>query len=277
MAPSFLIHSALLPKNSVQLGRLVTDVRSPQNRFFSLPVTESDFSTQKSHSYKDKLRHSSGPKPKAFLTSLLSARSGGVTETTLDIESAACITQKLYNCERWFETHLSGSEEAKEWLGKVLWGGKKVYLVVGLKILVDARICEGEGSIDSGVGLELPTRATGLSLPGANADTGFGISNVGDHRQPREYIASGEHIFAIQYRKVQFSRFFSRDIQNVSLQKNRWMVLWGVDKTLEEEEEDVLKISSGFWGAVKDIFLKVQLFTLYWCGGKWLTSKRTGK
>ena len=271
MAPSFLIHSTLLPKNSVQLGRLVTDVRSPQKRFLNLPVTESDFSIQQIDKFKDKLRHSGGSQLKAFLTSLLSAQFGGVTETAIDIESASCITQQLRNCETWFETHLSESEVAKKWLEKVSWRGKKVYLVVGLKILVDARICERDGRlIDSGVGLQPPTRATGLSLPVANADTGFGISNVGDHRQLREFIASGEHIFAIQYRKIQFSRFFSRDIQDISLQGNRWEVVW-------EEEEDVLKISSGFWGAVKDIFLKVQLFTLCWCGEKWLTSKRTGK
>ena len=239
MAQSFLLHSALLPKDSVELGRLVTDVRSPQNRFLGLPITPSDRSIQQFDKFKDKLRHSGGSQLKAFLTSLLSAQFGGVTETAIDIESASCITQQLRNCETWFETHLSGSEEAKEWLGKVLWGGKKVYLVVGLKILVDARICEREGRlIEAGVGLQLPTSATGLSLPGANADTGFGISNLGDHRQLREFTASGEHIFAIQYRKIQFSWFFSRDIQDLSLQKNRWKICWGADRTLEEEEEE---------------------------------------
>ena len=57
-------------------------------------------------------------------------------------------------------------------------------------------------------------------------------------RQAREYIASGEHIFAIQYRKIQFSWFFSRDIEGVSLQGNRWKVCWGATRTLEEEEEE---------------------------------------
>jgi hypothetical protein len=68
--------------------------------------------------------------------------------------------------------------------------------------------------------------ATGaVVMVGNLADPAVTIQRQGDHGLRKQFVAPGEQVYAVQYRKVKFKWYSSRDLDRAALEKgSRWMV-----------------------------------------------------
>ncbi len=88
--------------------------------------------------------------------------------------------------------------------------GEDTYFVVGYRTIIDARVAAHTGGqLVSGGKLVMPVSAalaaTGVVVPIGNlADPGLASSGGRMEDQQRQFVAQGEQIIAVQYRKVCF-------------------------------------------------------------------------
>ena len=126
--------------------------------------------------------------------------------------------------------------------------------------MVDAQIVEGAAAgTDSSARLDVPVTASlaaaGVIMPMADVlGTGVADHNRHDQRVQRRFVATGEQIGAVQYRKVRFRWFSSRDLDKATLDKeNRWKIYWNVrgqetanDDILEADLQDELELQGDY-------------------------------
>jgi hypothetical protein len=105
-----------------------------------------------------------------------------------------------------------------------------VYLIMGYYTIIDAEIVEGAAkALEASARLDLPVTATlaavgilplnGLADPGTESGNGY-QQNI-----ERRFVAPGEQICAVQYRKLSFKWFSSRDVDRTFLKKkHRWKI-----------------------------------------------------
>lgn len=113
--------------------------------------------------------------------------------------------------------------------------GDDIFVIVGYHTMTDARIIEGVvDAADASAWLQFPVGevllAAGVVVPlGILADPGFEVNNSSQQGVLGRFVAVGEQVCAVQYRKVRFKWFSSRDLDKVSLEKNnRWKVYLNV-------------------------------------------------
>lgn len=248
--PAILLNS-LLPFESVQLGRFVVNAMQPHQDFLDLPVgpqTE-DILIKRHENFKAILNHSRNSKIRSRLTALLSIsyQTQGTSTATLIAEKAT--TYQLLNSGNWLENACAG-DDTRTWLEKCLQYTEDVYLVVGFYTLTNPSSIQKStfgGSTGGGVQLSiLPSGAVPEPAQNVLAARVNSAREVNNHRECT-FSGSGEHIYAIQYRKLRFSWYSSRDIKKSFLEpNNRWKIFWepgtrGAESE-DEEEDDVLEV-----------------------------------
>lgn len=138
-------------------------------------------------------------------------------------------------------------EATRKWIEQAIAQGDDIYLVVGYYTTVDAQIVQG-GAIatNSSARLDVPVAASlaaaGVVVPMTDLlDAGFAGHNRHDERVQRRFVATGEQVCAVQYRKVRFKWFSSHDLAKAALDRdNRWKVYWNV-RSQETRKDDVLE------------------------------------
>ena len=190
------------------------------------------------------------------MSSSFSKRTG--TKSRLSAERVQ--TYALDNSGSWFES-ATKLQETRQWLESAIDQGDDVFLVVGYHTVVDARIAVSSSKAQArGGALELPV---GLSLAAAGVVAPLGDSinpEIGLRREEgsgisEQFIAPGEQVCALQYRRVRYRFLSSKKIENASLAKSpRWAVLdrcrdetEGEDDIIEVETEDSLEDVDGKW------------------------------
>jgi hypothetical protein len=96
--------------------------------------------------------------------------------------------------------------------------------------MLNAHVVEGAAEAsESSAQLEIPITssvptATGVMVPlGDIADRGVAATSLKKQGIQRRFVATGEQICAVQYRKIRFKWFSSRDLDAAVLDKeNRW-------------------------------------------------------
>ena len=77
------------------------------------------------------------------------------------------------------------------------------------------------------------------------ADAMIGASGNATSKREQNWSTTGELVYAVQYRKIQFNWYFSKRVESGFLGKgNRWQVLWdtrGDNVEEDEAEEEVLE------------------------------------
>ncbi|KAK8144212.1 hypothetical protein G3M48_006157 [Beauveria asiatica] len=150
----------------------------------------------------------------------------------------------LDNSTSWFDKAV-GIEETKRWIEKATLRGDDIYMIVGITTLTDASIvvASAQGQ-DVGGQINIPATislaAAGIIVPlaGLIDPKADGSYQSFDHLQAR-YLAPGEQVCALQYRKVNHKWFSSRLIETSSLSKTRqWSCLEGDRRIAYEDEED---------------------------------------
>lgn len=248
MPNATLILSHLLPLDAIGLGYLalypqdpVQDSYRPEADSFS----NDDVITQRLENFSHILDRTTGSRLHAFLSSAIHSTFSNKNVSGIDISSALCVTRQLRNSEDIFQK-ICGLSSARRWLERALRRRQKVYLVVGIKTLTDAHVKQRKSrALEAEASVEIPTAlaaaAGGVVLPlGDFLDVGAGLSGQKQDDEKVSFVAPGEQIFAVQYRKIEFARFSGRDIDKASLELvNSWKV-YVEARGREEAAEEVV-------------------------------------
>lgn len=257
MKETTFVPNRLLARDAVDLGRLVLDVRAPEQDYFvpQSTVAPEDILVQEKFNFSEILQPTSGSNLHSFLTTMLSTSMSRHEERRTQIDAVRNTTYQIKNSSHVFE-RICGEELGKKWLEKAIGRGRKVYMVVGIQTMMDAEIWEHgivEGmkrlEVTAPIGLAI-SAATSVPIPLMDLDVGGGKSWRDDNQLLSKFFAPGEQVYAVQYRKVNFSWFSSKKMESLELAKsNRWKVYWlrsaHEDEDGdgdEEEDEDVVEV-----------------------------------
>lgn len=229
MPPSVLLAEYLLPRSAISLGRFVTNVDEP-NQDYHDPATDlAAYTTEKLQSEYDEARTSQNRRSFASeLTGILSASFSKRGGSSVHITSSSVKTYYLNNVGEWFK-HAVQSEKTRKWVERTIDEGEDMYIVTSFRTLLDARIKErAQGERGASGKFVSPVSATlaalGRVLPISDlTDPNIKASNNSMEGETREFVAKGEQVCAVQYRKIRHSWFSSKDTEKMKLARNpKW-------------------------------------------------------
>jgi hypothetical protein len=239
--------------NSIKLGRLVKSIEFPNNYYHDPVYSPAPEGTPiLRDQYKRTLYDERSAGFASKLTSLMSSGFSKRAKLRVRVETDTVKTYMLENSEVWFRK-ATELDETKKWIEGAV-GGSGVYYVVGFHTVTDARIMHEsmEGHKTSGeltvpVGLSLA--AVGVIVPFGNIiDPGMKGHRKASNGAETQFIAPGEQICALQYRKVSYRWLFSKEIANLKISEvPRWTVgdTWRRTTIAETEvEPDVLEVET---------------------------------
>lgn len=237
MLPTAVILNHLLPVGAVDLGRLVLNVWEPSQDFYQPKLLERNILVQRIERFTDVLSQIKDSRLHGSLTAAFSTVFSTRKHSSTSISSSTCITRQLQNSNDYF-LELCQLAKARAWMESAVRRNLSVFLVVGVKTLTDADIKQKEERLrERSVDVEVPVMTVasaamagaGMVLPlGDSLDPSLGKSRTRTFDTKSEYTAPGEHIYAVQYRKVRFRRFTSCKVDHSSLESgNRWKVYVG--------------------------------------------------
>lgn len=220
-----------IPRDHIELGRLVLDPKYP-NQDFCQPLLPSDVTIQNFENFQETLSHSRNTRLEVKLLSILTlARSAPGKSSTTSITSRLCVIRQLRDPNTYFNG-ACGEEDVRRWLEEGSQGlYNSVYLVCGFKTLTDAEVAVSRSAgagvdLSAGIPGSLVAAASGLPLPilpDSGLDVSVGLSSANESSETTGYTATGEHVYAVQYRKIKFSVFSSRKVEKAYLERgNRW-------------------------------------------------------
>ncbi|KAF9781450.1 hypothetical protein IL306_013446 [Fusarium sp. DS 682] len=229
MSLSSLLLSRPIPRDSVELGRLVLDPKYPDQDFCqpsfpsqpddvlspnaTKPSFDPDVATQRFENFQDIVQRARGTRLELNLTQLLSTTPWNpVHSSSVTVTSPLCEIHQLRNSSAYFNRACQ-LNSVREW------------------VLTDARVelARQQGK-DVNVAASVPAAsiacAAGVPVPpllDSGLDVGGSLSLKSDSSENLKFTASGEHVFAVQYRKISFSWFSSQKVDKAYLEKgNRW-------------------------------------------------------
>ena len=258
MSRTTLIYHTFLSVESIRLGRLVRNVDEPQSDYLDPDCNlcpESVIITPHLH-YEEVQQSTTDKSFTAVLTRLMSASRARRNKAYTQVTTDRVTTYQLGNSGSWFKSAIK-TETAREWIKESIDQGDDIYVVVGYHTMLDAQVVEGAAdALESSGQLGLPVTevalaATGVMVPlGDIADPRVAGNNIKKQGIQRQFVADGEQICAVQYRKVRFKWFSSRDLDTALLEKEtRWKMYWnirgqeiGTNDVVEVELHDELEL-----------------------------------
>lgn len=243
MSSVTFIRHTFLPIQSIRLGRFVRNLDEPQSDYLD---PDSDTPPQpivKPHlNYGEVQQNAAGKNFSAFLTSLVSSTWTKRRKQYVQVTTGQVTTYQLDNSGAWFKKAVK-SQKSREWVKESIDQGDDIYMVVGYSTMLNAEVAEGSAEVAGTVGqLAIPLTAslaaTGVVVPLSNvADPGISVNSAIHHGIRRQYVASGEQVCAVQYRKVCFKWFSSRDVDDAFLHGAcRWKWYSNIGSRVRGEE-----------------------------------------
>lgn len=207
------------------------------NQEFCQPSLPSDAATQRFENFQETLERSRNTRLEMKLLSLLSLTPSAPRKSTTTITSRLCVIHQLREPNLYFTT-ACGEESVRRWLiQRPRSVYDNMYLVCGFKTLTDAEVIVSrskgaEVDVSAGVSASLLTAAAGVplpTLPDSGLDVSVGFSSANERSGSSGYTATGEHVYAVQYRKIKISRFSSHKVEGAYLERgNRWKLFYGI-------------------------------------------------
>ncbi|KAK6533573.1 hypothetical protein TWF694_002511 [Orbilia ellipsospora] len=242
---------ALLSPEAVALGRFVTNTKCPAEEFHDSELILTKITSKNVHvtarnNFREVLRYTSGTSLHSTLTTIISSHSSFKALDHIQMEGLVNKTYQLENSTAIFED-LCEDPKVRKWLLKMIARGRSINMVVGYETIVDASISFNNhrtkkrgGEITAPISCALAASLAVPLLLGDTLDVGVGASKTKGCGIETSFFAPGEMIFAVQYRKLQFSWFSSRDVDRATLQKSRWKINIGIRSLNSFQEDDVI-------------------------------------
>jgi hypothetical protein len=225
MRTSVLLQQYFLPPSAIKLWRFVTNTDEPhrddhdQSSAAGLSIIEKVV-TQYNSADSLGAQRKFGTELTNFLSSSISSR----TNASIHITTQQVKTYYLDNNGQWFRDIVK-SEDVRRWIERTIDEGEDIYVVVGYHTILNARITEQsrEQKLLDGnlvVLISSALAASGVVVPfGHVVDPKLAVSGGHAEGLERHFVAQGEQIIAVQYRKVRFRLLSSNNVDKASLAK----------------------------------------------------------
>jgi hypothetical protein len=189
-------------------------------------------------------KKSKNSKLEAVLTSVASVLFNRTDDLETKITNTICITYYLDDTDRKF-AKMCKDKGARMWFENAYKKRKHVYMVTAIQTLTGAsmELTDSKAGEAKGSGTLPASKLLGNPIPASLGDAKVLVEHRTEKHMETGFVAEGEQIYAIQYRKVKFGLFSSRNMDEAYLEEgNRWKVMW---KTMgaKEEENDVLEVT----------------------------------
>jgi hypothetical protein len=248
MPTGVLLPQFLLPLAAVNLGRFVISIDEPHIDYHDPLCDMRSDVTGKVQTKYDSTNSSVDDRSFASqLTSFLSSTFSKRAATSVRITSDQVNTYFLNNTGKWFEAAVE-HEETRKWIERMIDEGEDIYVVIGYYTLVDAHIVEQTGGRGAfGVKAILPVSAAltaiGVVIPfGGLTNPGVEAYHGRMEDEQRQFIAQGEQICAVQYRKVRHSWFASNKVDKTKLVKETLWKRYDQPRDVQDDEEDMIGV-----------------------------------
>jgi hypothetical protein len=251
MPPSILLSQFFLPLSAVSLGRFVTSLDHPHQDFHDPLCNSSPEVIEGVQAQYDSIHHSvKNQNVASQLTTFLSSSFSKCLKASIRISADQAKTYYLNNAGQWFRDAVQ-SKETQKWIERIIDEGEDIYFVVAYHTFLDTRIIQQlEGRSAAGGSLAIPIStvstaltASGVVVPFTNvADPGVSVTHDHTGDEQRHFIAPGEQIYAVQYRKVRWRWFASNKVDKMMLAKKAWWERYDRPRYLESEAEDMIEV-----------------------------------
>lgn len=246
--PADVVFSQFLPLLGVKIGRFVTNVDEPYRDYHDPDIGSSFKVVEKIETQYDGLDSQAAHQSFASeLTSLLSTSFSKRHKTSIRITTNQVKTYYLDNNGECFRNAVQ-SEDIRRWIEQTIDEGEDIYFVVGYRTITDARVTAHTGAqVVSGGKLVMPVSAgfaaAGVVVPlGSLVDPGLAGSVGHTDDQQRLFVAQGEQIITVQYRKVCFKWFSSKTADKATLAKKTQWERYDRPRYLHSDGDDMVEV-----------------------------------
>lgn len=281
MVATLISREFLNPNVDVAIGRFVLYPEQPYFSFYDpapdsttkaesapSPLPKVAVTPQKNYSQVLKETKSGSLQGTLSRIGLLTLRNNHRDETHID--ALAARSYRLNNSEEWFEGAVA-RPASRRWLHKMIIERRQtVFLIVGYRTLFDASVkqkasreVETEGEVNVPVTDILGAGAA--TVLGGFGDAGGNIGFQYGQSQGRQFVAPGEQVYAVEYRKVKLTLFARKNLDRAVLDaKPHWEVLADLRGGGDGEDEgdvrvveaqlvdEVGKIALSSWSSMSD-------------------------
>jgi hypothetical protein len=238
-----------LSKKQVTLGRLVLNLQDPGQAFFpNKPrhITKEDVDRSYFEEIEVELEAEAESKFQLRLTKLFRTTAASSASSSDKLTAQKATRWQLLNSDTVF-TSIIGDRNTREWLESVC-KHSPVHFVVGLITILNPSVnnaaerkLELEASGDIPFAEAVAPGSSTLPVAGDALDLKAEVSKSKSEEQNAKFLAPGDRIIGVQYRRVNFKGFKSADIGLPHLEtKNRWKKYTGGD-IVRGDMEDVLE------------------------------------
>ncbi|PWI64609.1 hypothetical protein PCL_09503 [Purpureocillium lilacinum] len=248
MRASIIPSQILIPQSSVKLGRFITSVEYPHQHYHDPPsdMPPPTFTSTRS-AYTGEHHAASDVSLRSTLTSLLSTRFSKGAKLKVRVTTGQFTAYTLDNSDSWFD-EVTRLPATRVWIERAIDRGDDVYLVVGFHTITDATVIhESVAGNGSGACAEIPVSLS-LTAAGAVAPLGgIAVPSIGFQRQGVDgaracFVAPGEHVCAIEYRKLRYEWLSSKRIEKARLSDVRQWSSMERARDEEDGEDDIIDV-----------------------------------
>ncbi|PNP49901.1 hypothetical protein THARTR1_09431 [Trichoderma harzianum] len=232
MSLTTLLLNRPIPRDAIELGHLVADPIQPDQDYclpeFAEEGVEDGSSTnpaatlQRIENFQDVLEQTRGTKLELRLPKLLSIGASNPDSVSLKVSSSLCVIHQLRNSSAYFDAACE-DRAVRDWLERQAKRPlRTAYLICGFKTLTDARV-ELVHYKDNVLDLSSSVPAAVIAGAASGLDAAARVSLNRESYENLGYTATGEQVFAVQYRKIRFALFSTKRVDTAYLDKsNRW-------------------------------------------------------
>ncbi|KAF8464471.1 hypothetical protein BDZ91DRAFT_729932 [Kalaharituber pfeilii] len=225
MTLSVIFNDFPLLKDFISLGRLVPGIRSLDQDYFDPepPIEEKYIQRTPIDNFEAIISNERANQFRLKLTTLWGTSVSKSTCEQLRVDGSTATTYILTQPAKVWEV-MCAQEDTRAWVNKMLKYGLKVYMVVGLRTVTNARITHNQ-NIRRGTGTLAAVQSETIA-PGMQIRTGLSTSvHVGADRGSRfSYDAAAERVFGVCLRRIRFKWFSRTDSGTVLPGGNVWQV-----------------------------------------------------
>lgn len=239
MSTSFFLGSQLLPLEAIKLARLVIDVNNVLIDNHDSACSPPIQIINEVDSIREFTLGATSPQMQASFVNLVSALHTNQSSSARSINAVKAKTYSMDRANAWFRNAIEHQEDTRRWLEEQYEDGVSVFLITGYATLQDATIAHASAS----------SKKEDFTL-GEQGVTGAQVATQDEQRTTSStYTASGEKVFALQYRQVMMRRWPWHEIKKAKLDKGKsWKILLDEFRGEEDETEVWRTISAGLQG-----------------------------
>jgi hypothetical protein len=218
-----IIRSGFLDLDEVFLGVLVPQPTEPAVDFWPSkpPVFEpNDVHCREIKHIYQLLSTNKYASLSAKITSYFSSKAGAESSSNIELVASTCKLHYLRQPLIYFND-LCADGDARQWIEETC-KHYPIFLITGLLTVTDATLNHSRtGATEAEAGVTVPIS----TAPPVDAEIQFQVRRQAS--AAASFLAEGERVIGVQYRKVKTRRFFVEEGDKHSLAKNRWVMFLG--------------------------------------------------